>query len=64
MSTQQLETVLTNTTHVVAAGAITSPVWLPSLAQISNFAATLTPIFGLIWLTMQMVRAIIKWRQK
>ena len=61
MISQNTEAVLTKATHVVAVGAIASPSWLPSLSELSNFAATMTPILGAIWLLVQIVRAIAKW---
>lgn len=61
MISQNTEAVLTNTTHVVAAGAIAAPVWLPSLTQVSSFAALMMPILGAVWLLVQIVRAISKW---
>lgn len=51
-----------NTTHAVAVGAITSPFWLPDLATVSATAAELLPIFGLIWLIVQ-IFAKIFWKK-
>lgn len=55
------EAVLNNTTHVVAAGAVSAPVWLPSLTQVSSYAASIMPILGVVWLLVQIVRAIANW---
>jgi hypothetical protein len=54
----QMENVLTNTTHAVAVGAVSAPLWLPSLTQISNFAALCMPILGALWLLIQITRAV------
>ena len=37
----------------VAAGAVVSPAWLPSLQAMSQIAALLLPILGVIWLAVQ-----------
>lgn len=42
-------------TNAVAAGAVASPWWLPSLADISHVAGLLLPIAGLIWLIVQIL---------
>jgi len=42
-------------TNVIAAGAAVSPLWLPSLADVSQTAALLLPIAGLIWLIIQIL---------
>jgi hypothetical protein len=42
-------------TNVIAAGATISPLWLPSLADVSQTAALLLPIAGLIWLIIQIL---------
>lgn len=39
----------------IAAGAIASPAWLPSLQTISQIAALLLPILGVVWLAVQIV---------
>jgi hypothetical protein len=57
------ENVLTNTTHAVAVGAVSAPLWLPSLTQISNFAALCMPILGALWLLIQIARAFWNWKQ-
>ena len=43
------------TTTAVAAGAVSSPIWLPSLADISQTAALLLPIAGLMGQTSFLV---------
>jgi hypothetical protein len=48
-------TIVDRSTDVVAGAAVTSPVWLPWLQQTSEIAALLVPIFGVIWLVIQIV---------
>jgi len=36
-----------------AAGAVTSPIWLPWLHAVSDVAALTVPILGAIWLIVQ-----------
>lgn len=42
-------------TNVIAAGAVVSPWWVPSLADVSQTAALLLPIVGVAWLVIQIV---------
>lgn len=42
-------------TDTGAVAAIASPWWLPALHQISDVAALLLPIAGVIWLVVQIV---------
>lgn len=42
-----------NATTGAAVGAVTSPIWLPSLHDISTACAEVWPILGAIWLCMQ-----------
>ena len=42
-----------NITNGVATGAVASPVWLPWLMETSQVAGLLLPIFGVIWLLVQ-----------
>lgn len=42
-------------TNTMAAGAVASPWWLPSLSDISNFAAFMLPILGCTWFVVQIV---------
>lgn len=48
-----MNAVIDKTTTYVAAGAVVSPWWLPSLASISQTAALLLPIAGLLWIFVQ-----------
>jgi len=41
-------------TDAVAVGAVSSPVWLDYIQPVSDLAAALLPIAGLIWLGVQM----------
>jgi hypothetical protein len=41
-----------------------TPFWLPSLTQVSQVAATITPILGAIWLTVQIVSKTADWIKK
>jgi len=45
--------IVDTTTTAVATTAVASPVWLPWLQEASTIAATLAPILGAIWLTVQ-----------
>lgn len=40
-------------TDTGAIAAIASPIWLPALHQVSEVAALLLPIAGVIWLVVQ-----------
>lgn len=53
-----------NTTTAVAAGAVTSPFWLPWLHTASEIAATVAPILGAIWMVVQITTTILKARRK
>lgn len=55
-----MNSALDKATTGIAAGAATSHWWLPSLAEISNTAAQLLPIAGLLWLTVQIVHKLWK----
>lgn len=51
-------------TDVVAAAAVTSPWWATSVAHLSEFAATVTPIIGVLWLLMQIFSKTVELYQK
>ena len=60
-------TVTEKTTTWLAAGAVASPAWLPSLKSVSEIAGYLLPILGVIWLAVQIgfkVREYVKRRPK
>jgi len=42
-------------TTASAVGAVASPLWLPTLADVSQICATLAPILGVAWLLFQFV---------
>jgi len=46
-------------TNTIAAGAVVSPWWMPSLADISQLAALLLPILGCAWLIVQILSKIL-----
>lgn len=50
-----VEAVIDRVTNTIAAGAVTSPWWMPSLADISSNAALLLPILGCAWLIVQII---------
>lgn len=52
--------ILDKATTTVAAGAVVSPWWLPSLAEISNTAAQLLPIAGLCWIIVQFIVLVFR----
>lgn len=47
-------------TNTVAAGAVVSPWWVPSLADVSQTAAQLLPIFGVVWLAVQIITRLTR----
>lgn len=40
-------------TTASAVGAVASPLWLPSLADVSQVCAAIAPILGVVWLLFQ-----------
>jgi hypothetical protein len=54
------ETLFDRVTTGVAAGSLASPLWLPWLKTVSDGAALLLPIFGLIWLVVQIVTRLLR----
>lgn len=49
---------------VIAAGAITSPLWRQALQSVSEDAALLAPILGCLWLIVQIGAKIIETRRR
>lgn len=47
---------MVKTTTGIAVAGVTSPAWLPPLADVSHAAAQLVPIASLFWLILQIVR--------
>lgn len=45
-------------TNTIAAGAVISPWWMPSLADVSQTAALLLPILGCAWLLVQILHKL------
>lgn len=43
------------TENGTAIGAITSPVWLPAVSDVSRIAAEILPIVGVVWIVIQMI---------
>lgn len=43
-----------------AAGAVTSPWWLPVLHTLSDTAALVAPILGVVWLSLQITHFLVK----
>lgn len=52
------------TTNAVAAAALVTPAWLPTLQQASTAAATLAPILGVVWLLVQIIAKIVEVNRK
>ena len=51
-------------TTASAVGALASPLWLPSLADVSQGCATVAPILGVIWLLFQIgLKIRDEWRK-
>jgi Na+/alanine symporter len=51
-------------TDGVAVSAVTSPVWLPGLQQLSELSGLVVPILGAIWLIIQIVGYLHSKRKK
>lgn len=47
----------------IAGAAVTSPVWLPWLREISQIAALLLPILGVLWFVVRIAKAVKDWRK-
>ena len=47
--------------YSIAAAAITSPLWLRDMGSI---AAIIFPIFGVVWLSVQIAHRIKNWNEK
>ncbi|QHJ85424.1 MAG: hypothetical protein [Caudoviricetes sp.] len=58
--TVPLHTLIDDVTNGIAGGAVTSPLWLPYLKTISDFAAVLTPILGGLWLIGRIIYSIYR----
>lgn len=51
-------------TNAVATAAVSSPVWLPSLRDTSEVAGLFLPILGAVWLTVQIVGYVVRYRKE
>lgn len=51
-------------TTYVASAAVTSPLWLPSLKDVSEVAGLLLPILGAVWLIVQIGGYILRYRKE
>lgn len=54
-----VEVMMERVTNTVAAGAVASPFWLPSLAEVSQFAGLMLPVLGCVWLIVQIIIKLI-----
>lgn len=45
-------------TNTIAAGAVVSPWWMPSLADVSATAGLMLPILGCAWLIVQILHKL------
>ncbi len=50
---------LERATNTIAAGAVISPWWMPSLADVSQTAGLLLPILGCAWLIVQILHKFL-----
>lgn len=48
------------TTNTIAAGAVISPWWMPSLADVSATAGLMLPIIGCAWLLLQIISKLME----
>jgi hypothetical protein len=51
-------------TDTGATAALTSPLWLPSLHSVSEFAALILPILGAVWLVLQICGRLLALSKK
>jgi flagellar biogenesis protein FliO len=55
---------LDNATSAAAGAALTSPLWLPVLEDMSSLSALLLPILGAIWLIVQIIVKMIERKER
>lgn len=48
-------------TSAGALGAIASPLWLPTLQGVSDMAAMILPILGVLWLLVQITLRLLRY---
>jgi len=58
------EATMIKVTNGVATAGILSPAWLPTLQEISSYAAALVPILSALWLAVQIVLLVLKHRRQ
>lgn len=51
-------------TNWLAAGAVLSPGWLPTLEQASAWAAFILSLMGIVWFAVQLVHRIKHWNDR
>jgi hypothetical protein len=51
---------LDNATTAAAGAALSSPLWLPVLEDVSSVSALLLPVLGAIWLIVQIIVKMIE----
>lgn len=57
------EAVMIKATNGVAVAGVTLPAWLPTLEAASRVAGHLVPILSAVWLAVQIVRFVQRWRK-
>lgn len=55
---------VTKFTNVFAVVGVSTPIWWPTLEEVSNVATQMVPIFSVIWLVVQIVRSLISAKNK
>lgn len=50
-----------NLTNGIAVGALATPAWHDRMELLSSEAALVLPVLGAVWLTIQILRALINW---
>ncbi len=54
------DTIIERATTAIATGGIAAPIWLPPLKEASEIAGLLLPIFGVVWLIVQIVTRLMR----
>lgn len=50
-----MQRVVDQSTNAIAAAGVSSPLWIPPLKDLSEVAALILPILGVVWLVVQIV---------
>jgi hypothetical protein len=58
------EAAVTKFTNVFAVVGVSTPMWWPSLEDVSGWATQMVPICSVIWLVVQIVRAVVNSRDR